>query len=305
MKFAKTTLCSIFCSLLLLVSTAFAQMPAAPVITSIVNVAANTITVTISEADPAYEIHYTTDGSAPTATSALYVAPVVLTKSGTVKAIAVVIPATAISSADFTIVVPVTSFPFALSASPATLSFSWQLGAASSIAQSLTVQDSSPCPPQTGVPMCHWLVTVTTDVPWLTATPGTTGFVSSVALNTTKLTAAGTFSGNVILTAPQFKTPTIKIPVTVVVTPAAVPVAHNVKLTWAASTSSSIAGYNVLRSAISGGPYALLAYVPSGLLYLDAVVLAGTTYFYVVTAVNAAGAESVNSTEVAAAIPTP
>lgn len=290
-------------ALVLFAAPAFAQAPSAPVITSVANAATNTVTVTITETDPAYEIHYTVDGSLPTATSSLYVAPVVLTKSATVKAIAIVIPATVVSSVDFTITPPVTSFPFVLSANPASLSFTWQLGAASSSAQFLSVQDSSPCPPVPPVPMCNWPVTVTTDVPWLMATPGVTGFVSSVALNTAKLAAAGTFTGNVILTQPQFKTPTLKIPVTVTVTAAPV-VQHSVALSWTASVGSGVAGYNVLRGAVPGGPYAQTGKV-TGLAYLDAAVLSGATYYYVARAVDASGTESANSTEVKAVIPTP
>jgi Fn3 associated len=292
--------CLSFCSI------ARSQTPTAPAITSVVNPATNTITVTISEADPSYEVHYTTDGTAPSSTSALYVAPIVLSKSATVKAIAVVIPATAISSSDFTITPLATTFAFKLGANKSSLAFTYQLGATSSAAQSLVVWDSSPCPPVPPVVLCNWPVTATTDVAWLTATSGTTGFTSSVALNTSKLTAVGTFTGNVILTQPQFTTPTLKIPVTVTVSAAAAatpPPLHSVSLTWTAP-SSPVAGFNVMRAAISGGPYANLAYV-TGPLYLDTAVIAGATYFYVVESVNASGDASANSTQVAAAIPTP
>jgi hypothetical protein len=148
--------------------------------------------------------------------------------------------------------------------------------------------------------MCNWPVTVTTDVAWLTATGGTTGFSSTVALNTSKLTTAGTFTGNVILTQAQFTTPTLKVPVTVIVTPAAV--AHSVTLSWTASVSPSVTGYNVLRGAASGGPYVDIGKV-SGLAYLDAAVNGGSSYFYVLSAFDAAGDVSANSTEVSAVIP--
>lgn len=291
---------NLFLSLLLFAAPVFAQAPSAPVITSVANATTNTVTVTITETDPAYEIHYTVDGSVPTASSSLYVAPVVLTKSAKVQAIAVVIPATSISSADFTITPPVTSFAYNLSSSPSNLSFSYQLGAASTAAQSLRVEDSSPCPPVPPVPMCNWPVTVSTDVPWLTATSGTTGFISTVALDTTKLTTAGTFTGNVILTQPQFKTPVTKIPVTLIVNPA--PIVHSVGLSWDASAGAT--GYNVLRGTASGGPYSKIGNVAT-LAYLDAAVQSGASFFYVLTAFDAAGNVSANSREVSAVIPAP
>lgn len=81
--------------------------------------------------------------------------------------------------------------------------------------------------------------------------------------------------------------------------------AHSVGLTWSDS-SSGISGYNVYRAGVSGGPY---SGINSGLdpttSYTDNSVLAGQTYYYVVTAVNGSGVESAYSSEVAATIPTP
>jgi hypothetical protein len=80
---------------------------------------------------------------------------------------------------------------------------------------------------------------------------------------------------------------------------------HSVDLAWQASTSS-VAGYRVYRGSISGGPYVLLsaALVPAT-SYTDSTVIAGSTYFYVVTAVTSGNLESGYSNEVMAAIPTP
>lgn len=53
-------------------------------------------------------------------------------------------------------------------------------------------------------------------------------------------------------------------------------------------------------------PYAKLnTALVSGLSYSDRSVVAGKNYFYVVTAVDAAGNESVNSNQQPAVIPTP
>lgn len=85
------------------------------------------------------------------------------------------------------------------------------------------------------------------------------------------------------------------------------PVSHSVTLGWVASTSPNIAGYNVYRGTASGGPYSTRANssVVAGLTYTDATVLAGQTYYYVLTAVDTSGNESGYSTQVAATIPTP
>lgn len=80
---------------------------------------------------------------------------------------------------------------------------------------------------------------------------------------------------------------------------------HTVALTWSPS-KSTVAGYNVYRGTATGGPYSKLN---SGSIvttsFSDSTVKSGSTYFYVTTAVNSAGAESTKSNEVRATIPTP
>lgn len=80
-------------------------------------------------------------------------------------------------------------------------------------------------------------------------------------------------------------------------------VTHSVSLTWSPS-SSSVAGYNVYRSSVSGGPYAkLTATLAAGTGYTDTTVQSGQTYYYVVTAVNSSNTESAFSSEISAIIP--
>lgn len=74
----------------------------------------------------------------------------------------------------------------------------------------------------------------------------------------------------------------------------AVPGNEQVALTW--SGSSSATSYNVKRSAGSGGPFQTIGNVV-GTRYTDASVTNGTTYSYVVSAVNG-GAESADSAPV-------
>lgn len=82
-------------------------------------------------------------------------------------------------------------------------------------------------------------------------------------------------------------------------------VQHSVAVNWIASTST-VAGYNVYRGTLSGGPYSKInATLITGLTYTDSTVSSGATYYYVVTAVAADGTESSFSSQVQAVIPTP
>lgn len=69
-----------------------------------------------------------------------------------------------------------------------------------------------------------------------------------------------------------------------------------VALSWTAS--SGAASYNVKRSTTTGGPYSTVS-SPSATNYTDTGVTNGTTYYYVVSAVNSSG-ESANSAQASA-----
>ncbi|HKW61802.1 MAG TPA: immunoglobulin domain-containing protein [Candidatus Acidoferrum sp.] len=80
-------------------------------------------------------------------------------------------------------------------------------------------------------------------------------------------------------------------------------VQHTVSLSWTASTST-ISGYNVYRSTTSGSGYVKInTSLVSVLTYTDSNVTSGTTYFYVTTAVDSTGTESVFSNQATAVIP--
>ena len=68
-----------------------------------------------------------------------------------------------------------------------------------------------------------------------------------------------------------------------------------IKLEWKQSTSGSIVQNKVYRSTTSGGPYALITTVSARKAYRDSGLSRRTTYYYVVTAVDASGRESVYS----------
>jgi hypothetical protein len=69
-----------------------------------------------------------------------------------------------------------------------------------------------------------------------------------------------------------------------------------VSLTWSASTGDTT--YHIKRATTTGGPYTQVS-APATAAFTDVGLTNGTTYFYVVSAVNSAG-ESANSPEVSA-----
>lgn len=129
--------------------------------------------------------------------------------------------------------------------------------------------------------------------PNTTLTPGQSATLT-VSLTPT---STGSATGSVTITSNASNSPT-----TVTLTGGS----HLVDLSWTASTST-VVGYNVYRGTVSGGPYAtkLNSAVVPGTAYTDTGVVAGQTYFYVVTAVDANGVESVYSNQASALVPTP
>jgi hypothetical protein len=111
----------------------------------------------------------------------------------------------------------------------------------------------------------------------------------------------------------SFISPTLSSPATLSLSgdgitaapPTAPPVQHVVQLNWNAS-SSAVIGYRVYRSETSGSAYTALTGAPfNALAYTDSTVVSGTTYYYAVTSVDAAGMESAYSNQVTAVVPTP
>ena len=112
-------------------------------------------------------------------------------------------------------------------------------------------------------------------------------------------TVTGTASGSVTITSNATGSPsTVTLSGSGVVA-----VTHSVSLSWTASTST-VNGYNVYRSTTSGTGYTKLnGSLVSPVNYTDSSVANGTTYYYVTTAVDGSGLESINSNEAAAVIP--
>jgi Abnormal spindle-like microcephaly-assoc'd, ASPM-SPD-2-Hydin len=103
--------------------------------------------------------------------------------------------------------------------------------------------------------------------------------------------AAGTlsFASNAVSTAP------------VAVAGTGIP-PYSVSLSWDGSTSP-VTGYNVYRGGKTGGPYSKISALDPTTSYTDTTVAAGSTYYYVTTAVNSSGVESSYSNQVQAVIP--
>jgi len=78
--------------------------------------------------------------------------------------------------------------------------------------------------------------------------------------------------------------------------------AGNAQATVSWSASAGATSYNVKRATANGGPYATIATGVTATSYADTGLANGTTYYYVVSAVNEAG-ESANSAQ-ASATPT-
>ncbi|GMB01471.1 hypothetical protein [Pelosinus sp. IPA-1] len=71
-----------------------------------------------------------------------------------------------------------------------------------------------------------------------------------------------------------------------------------ISLSWTAGVGAK--AYNVKRSTTVGGPYTTIATNVTGTTFVDNTVTNGTTYYYVVTALDGSGNESATSNEASA-----
>jgi hypothetical protein len=82
---------------------------------------------------------------------------------------------------------------------------------------------------------------------------------------------------------------------------------HYVVLSWTASTTAGVVGYNAYRGTTSSGPFSQLnSSLISGTTYTDGNVQAGQKYYYVVNAIASDEVtESSNSNVASATVPSP
>ena len=132
------------------------------------------------------------------------------------------------------------------------------------------------------------------------SSPMVTGFVDANVVNGTKyfyVVSAVNSAGESANSGEVSATPAAPVQAPAAPTGLAATAGNaQVNLTWGASTGAT--SYNVKRSTTTGGPYATIS-SPMVTGFVDANVVNGTKYFYVVSAVNSAG-ESANSAEVSA-----
>jgi hypothetical protein len=114
--------------------------------------------------------------------------------------------------------------------------------------------------------------------------------------------ATGGASGNISFASDASNSPTIES-----LTGNGIPAPqHSVSLSWTASSSQGVIGYNIYRGTIPGGPYSKInSVLDASTIYSDTTVVDGTTYYYATTAVNSSNEESVYSNQATAVIPPP
>jgi hypothetical protein len=79
---------------------------------------------------------------------------------------------------------------------------------------------------------------------------------------------------------------------------------YSVNLSWIASTSPDVVGYNVYRRTGTTGSYTQInTLLNTAIVYTDSAVVDGQTYYYETTAVNSSNEESARSSAVQAVIP--
>jgi fibronectin type 3 domain-containing protein len=183
-----------------------------------------------------------------------------------------------------TVPVTIPAIPTGLSATPgdAQVALSW---AASSGATSYNVKRG----PNSGGPYTQIAApTATAFTDNISVTNGTTYYYVVTAVN-----SAGQ-SGN-STQASAMPAASVTIPAT----PAGLSAtAGNAQVTLSWSASSSAVSYRVKRTTANGGPYTQIA-APASAAHVDTSLANGTTYYYVVSALNSAG-ESANSTQASA-----
>ena len=173
---------------------------------------------------------------------------------------------------------------------PTSLSFSGVQGGPSPLAKPITVSN-----PTGGT--LTWTLTETAAWLGLNVTGGTTttGIDSISASVSTIGLAAGSYSTAITVNASGSSNSPQMIPVILTVTPPTT--SGTATLTWTANTETDLAGYNVYMGT-QPGTYGAPVSVGTATTYTIGNLTGGVTYYFVVTALNNAGVESLHSTEV-------
>jgi hypothetical protein len=176
-----------------------------------------------------------------------------------------------------------------ISLNPSSLSYAATQGAANPTNQTVSLTN-------TGGTL-NW--TVSDNVSWLTVSPasGSSSNTLTASVNTSGL-AAGTYTGTITVAASGATSQTVSVTLTV-----NAPASSSATLIWNANTESDLAGYKVYRATASGAYGAPIATLTGNVTnYVATGLQVGTTYFFVVTAYDNAGNESIVSNEVSKSI---
>ncbi|HZW93917.1 MAG TPA: glycoside hydrolase family 44 protein [Candidatus Eremiobacteraceae bacterium] len=125
---------------------------------------------------------------------------------------------------------------------------------------------------------------------WIFASLAALALSFTLACNGISSTSSGSGSGSGGGSTPQGAAPSTPAGLTAI--------ASNQQVSLAWNASSGATSYHIKRSNTHGGPYSQIA-APTTTNYTNAGLTNGTTYYYVVSAVNTTG-ESTNSSEVSA-----
>jgi hypothetical protein len=191
-----------------------------------------------------------------------------------------------------TVTVPIT-FTVAtaptMSVSPSSLSYTATQGAANPSNQTLSLTNAGGT--------LNW--TASDNASWLSVTPGSgSGSGTLTASVNTSGLAEGAYNGTITITAAGTTTNTVGV--TLTVNP---PATSSATLTWDPNTEPDLASYRIYRSTTPGVYGAALATVPTGTTgYVATGLQMGTTYYFVVTAVDSSDNESQPSNEVSKSI---
>ena len=201
-----------------------------------------------------------------------------------------------------------TPHAFALTASPAALSFQAVQGGSNPASQSITVSKSNK-------KTTNW--TASNSATWVSVSPNAGSILTAaqitVSVNTAGL-AAGTYSATVAVTA--YQGGSVSIPVSVTLTPATTTssststpttststptTSTTALLNWSPPSTGTVSGYNVYVGTASG-VYGAPINVGNVTSYTVPNLGIGSTYYFVVTDYNSSGVESLPSNEVSKVI---
>ena len=176
-----------------------------------------------------------------------------------------------------------------MSVSPSSLSYTATQGAANPTNQTLSLTNAGGT--------LNW--TASDNAAWLSVAPGSgSGSGTLTASVNTAGLAAGTYNGTITITATGATTNTVGV--TLTVNP---PATSSATLTWDANSEPDLASYRVYRSTTPGIYGTALATIPTGTTsYVATGLQMGTTYYFIITAVDTSDNESLPSNEVSKSI---